>query len=141
MHTPRRFTLFLLLALWLNACLGWSLHEAEHLRHALAPSTQAAVQEGAALAAPPSAPANSPAEHKGSPGGHGLCIGCLAFAHLHGAAPPPVPALPWAEATPALPWAEATPALACPAARQAPDCASDAPRPFSARGPPPARFL
>ncbi|MDA8453615.1 hypothetical protein M4R22_02450 [Acidovorax sp. GBBC 3334] len=132
MHTPRRFTLFLLLALWLNACLGWSRHEAEHLRHALAPSTPAAIQDGAALATPPSAPAHAPAEHKGAPGGHGLCIGCLAFAHLHGAAPPPVPALLWAEATPAP---------ACPAARQSPDCASDAPRPFSARGPPPAETL
>ncbi len=93
-----RFTPFLLLALWLNACLGWSWHEAAHMRQALQPAVLATVaavaaageEESPSAAAAPEAPFEDTAPQ------HGACAVCLAFAQLQATAPQPAQQ-PWLE--------------------------------------------
>ncbi|CAM3687323.1 DUF2946 domain-containing protein [Paracidovorax anthurii] len=122
MKHAHRITPVLLLALWLNACLGWALHEAGHLRHALRPPAAASAD-----AAPRgTAPAPQEDGDEGSADPHGLCAWCLAFAHLGNAAAPSLPALR-VHAAAADPPAPATAARAG---------GRDGASPFSARGPP-----
>ncbi|BFO57256.1 MULTISPECIES: hypothetical protein [Comamonadaceae] len=123
-----RFTPFLLLALWLNACLGWSLHEAAHLRQALQPAAPAAmaavtaaVEEGS-----PSASAASEAPSEDTAPQHGACAACLAFAHLQAAAPQPAQ----------QPWLEGPGATPGPPAHAEAAHGRRTVRPFLARGPP-----
>ncbi len=92
MRHPRRFTPLLLLALWLNTCLGWSWHEAAHLRQALEPeartvSVNAAVATGVLDEGSPSASVAPEASPEDTAPSHGACAACLAFAHLQATAP------------------------------------------------------
>ncbi|MFD2299793.1 hypothetical protein QRO11_04290 [Paracidovorax citrulli] len=128
---PHRFTPFLLLALWLNACLGWSWHEATHLRQALQPAVPAAVAAAGVTAAAgdkgsPSASAASEAPSEDTAPQHGTCAACLAFAHLQAAAPQPAP-------QPCPEGPGATPGPPDHAARARGRCTA---QPFLARGPP-----
>jgi len=131
MRHPRRVTLFLLLALWLNACLGWSWHEAGHLRQALQPAQRmlavTAMAEMAEQANGPSASVDLP---ETSPGGtdpfHGTCAVCLAFAHLQAAPPQP----------PQVPRLEDPQASQRPVERAGTARGRRIPRPFLARAPP-----
>ncbi|AVS75549.1 hypothetical protein [Paracidovorax cattleyae] len=117
---PHRFTPFLLLALWLNACLGWSWHEAAHLRQALqaaAPAAVAAAKDGPSASIQSEAPSE-----EGTAQPHGACTACLAFAHLQATAPQPAQ----------QPWPEGPGATATEAARGRRRTV----QPFLARGPP-----
>lgn len=131
MRHPRRFTPFLLLALWLNACLGWSWHEAEHLRQALQPAQRMLALTATAgmpeRANGPSASADLPeTSPDGTDPSHGACAVCLAFAHLQAAAPQP----------PQVPWLEGPQASQRPVERAETACERSTPRPFLARAPP-----
>lgn len=120
-----RFTPFLLLALWLNACLGWSWHEAAHLRQALQPAALAAVaeageEESPSASAAPEAPSEDTAPQ------HGACAVCLAFAHLQATAPQPAQQS----------WLEGPAAAASPPAHAETARRRRTIQPFLARGPP-----
>ncbi len=134
MRHASRFTPFLLLALWLNACLGWSWHEAEHLRQALQPAQRmlavTAMAEMAEMAEPGNGPSASADLPETSPDGtdpsHGACAVCLAFAHLQAAAPQP----------PQVPWLKGPQASQRPVERAGTVRGRRIPRPFLARAPP-----
>lgn len=131
MRHPRRVTPFLLLALWLNACLGWSWHEAEHLRQALQPAQRmlavTAMAEMAEQGNGPSASADLPeTSPEGTDPSHGACAVCLAFAHLQAAAPQ----------LPQVPWLEGPQASQRPVERAGTVRGRRIPRPFLARAPP-----
>lgn len=123
-----RFTPFLLLALWLNACLGWSWHEAAHMRQALQPAVLATVaavaaageEESPSAAAAPEAPFEDTAPQ------HGACAVCLAFAHLQATAPQPAQ----------QPWLEGPAATRSPPAHAEPARGRRTIQPFLARAPP-----
>ncbi|WP_026433818.1 hypothetical protein [Paracidovorax oryzae] len=123
-----RFTPFLLLALWLNACLGWSWHEAAHMRQALQPTVLATVaavaaageEESPSAAAAPEAPFEDTAPQ------HGACAACLAFAHLQATAPQPTQ----------QPWLEGPAATPSPPAHAETARGHRTIQPFLARGPP-----
>lgn len=91
MRHPHRFTPFLLLALWVNACLGWSAHEAAHLWQSLKPAAHAAAVSAAADVPLRDDSTSDEAPAEGTERAHGVCAACLAFAHLQAALPPPVP--------------------------------------------------